>query len=184
MIAGGASIVVLMLPRKNSPFVEVDEEVAETMAEVVQRMKQRGMTWSERGLSTREIGCIDMHRASGASVQRRLRSKAITDCTVSTPELWQGLERPLMVVKHPLSGIARPEKFSLDAGRWCVMLSRHKLACVVVGREGIDESLSDYQHDSCVTPCGADDVAWRGWQAHWSLWQQLTSERRIVKMAA
>ena len=53
-----------------------------------------------------------------------------------------------MVVKHPLSGAARFSGFSLDAGRLCVMLSRHQLACLVVTRDGLDHTLEVHKHES------------------------------------
>ena len=53
------------------------------------------------------------------------------------PRNWQGLQRPIMIAKHPLSGHARLDRFALEPGRWRVMLTRHQSPCVIVGHDGI-----------------------------------------------
>jgi hypothetical protein len=40
------------------------------------------------------------------ALSRSLREKVMVD----TPERWQGLERPLMILVHPLSGVSPPHK--------------------------------------------------------------------------
>jgi len=42
---------------------------------------------------------------------------------------------------HPLSGRRDATAFHLEAGRLCVLASRHRHACVVVARAGIAELL-------------------------------------------
>ena len=115
-----------------------------------------------------DIGCADAHVASNAAVARNLRTLGLSseDVIAETPEQWQGLQRALMVVKHPLSGKQRLEPFSLDPGRWCVMLSRHQAGCVIVARDGIDGTLRDHQHDCANRPMQAIDLEWIGWKAH------------------
>jgi hypothetical protein len=43
--------------------------------------------------------------------------------------------------RGPLSGRADASEFHLDAGRPCVMLSRHRVACFVVTRGGLEDLL-------------------------------------------
>ena len=40
---------------------------------------------------------------------------------VDTPERRQGLECPVMIVTHPLSGVLMPSAFDLETSRPCVM---------------------------------------------------------------
>lgn len=61
--------------------------------------------------------------------------------TVDTANRLQGREFDVMVVWHPLSGRRDTSEFHLDAGRLCVLLSRHKHCCIVVSRAGIREQL-------------------------------------------
>jgi hypothetical protein len=44
-------------------------------------------------------------------------------------------------VLHPLSGRRDATAFHLEAGRLCVLTSRHRHACIVVARAGIPELL-------------------------------------------
>ena len=46
-----------------------------------------------------------------------------------------------MIMLHPLSGRRDATAFHLEAGRLCVLASRHRHACIVVARAGIPELL-------------------------------------------
>jgi hypothetical protein len=185
LVASGASLVGLLLPSTDLPPEGVDEEVAAVMADVARRALEREATWvGKQQLTARDIGVIDPHVASGAAVRRALRARGIPSGTVSvdTAEIWQGQERPLMIVKHPLSGVQQLSPFSLEPGRWCVMLSRHQLGCIVVGREGIDTALTDDQHNCADRPMGGDNTEWAGWRAHWFVWRRLERLGRLVRV--
>jgi hypothetical protein len=101
---------------------------------------------------------------------------------VQTPEVWQGLQRPLMIVKHPLSGVAEPTGFELEPGRLCVGLSRHQLACILVTRDGIGEALDRHQHDCEHRPLGAEDIQWEGWSANRKIWAELEDHDRLFRL--
>jgi hypothetical protein len=185
LVAKGASIVALMLPAREIPPGELDDEVAELAAAVAERIIQRRPEWAAGGeLAAADIGIADAHVASGAAIGRHLRSGGIStdDMVVQTPELWQGLQRPIMVVKHPLSGQAKLDRFALEPGRWCVMLSRHQGACIIVGRDGIADALDRHHHDCAERPLGAEDMEWQGWRAHERLWHELSILGRIVRI--
>jgi hypothetical protein len=151
---------------------DVDDEVADTCACVVQRLLDRGPLWEgQRALTATDIGCADPHVRSGAVIRRELLRLGIAGVMVDTPEIWQGLERSIMVVKHPLSGGSRLAGFPLAPGRrLCVMLSRHQVGCVVVTRDGIADALEAHQRDSESRPAGAENPQWSGWLAHRELW--------------
>jgi len=184
MLATGATLAGILLPATDLPLADLDEGVAEVMAQVAQRLLERHAEWAgQRRLMARDLGCIDPHVASGAAVRRQLRKRGISadELMVDTPEIWQGLERPIMVVKHTLSGLPRLSSFSLEPGRWCVMLSRHQLGCVIVGREGIGAALERHRHNCADRPMGVDNAEWAGWRAHVALWGSMERMGRIVR---
>ena len=183
MIANGASIVSLVLPTREPTFEEVDTEIADTVAAVVERFVRRQPSWiGEAELGSANIGCIDPHVQSGGAVRDRLRAMGLDDVMVDTPEIWQGGQRAFMVVKHPLSNGGRPEEFDLEAGRWCVMLSRHLHGSIVVARGNVDTELADYRHDCRHTPSGAEDAIWRGYRAHSGVWDALRRRCRLLPL--
>jgi len=183
MIAGGATIVSLVLPAREPTFEEVDAEIAETMARLVERFVQRRPNWTGvRELGTADVGCIDPHVQSGGAVRDRLRALNLSEVMVDTPEIWQGGQRPLMVIKHPLLHATRPDDFDLEAGRWCVMLSRHLHGCVIVGRQNVGSVLESYRHDCGRTASGAEDSTWRGYRAHAGVWDALSRRNRLIPL--
>jgi hypothetical protein len=180
-IANGATVVSLLLPAREATFEEVDSEIADAMAAVVARFVQRQPSWiGMRELGAADVGCIDPHVQSGGAVRDRLRAMDFVDVMVDTPEIWQGGQRALTVVKHPLSDVRRPEEFDLDAGRWCVMLSRHLHGCIVVARDNVNSVLAGYRHDCGQTPSGAEDSVWRGYRAHAGVWDALGRRNRFI----
>lgn len=183
MIAAGATIVSLVLPEREPTFEEVDSEIADVMASVVERFVRRQPSWVGKAeLSPLDVGCIDPHVQSGGAVRDRLRAMGLDEVMVDTPEIWQGGQRALMVVKHPLSGARRPEEFDLEPGRWCVMLSRHLHGCIVVARANVDAVLTAYRHDCGRTSSGAEDAVWRGYRAHCAIWNTLRDRKRLLSI--
>jgi hypothetical protein len=185
LAASGATLVGLLLPPAELPADGVDDDVAALMAEVTQRALERGAAWEgKRRLAAHDIGGIDPHVASGAAVRRELRARGIDTAAlmVDTPEIWQGQERPLMIVKHPLSGRQRFEAFSLEPGRWCVMVSRHQLACIIVARDGLGKALDDHRHNCADRAMGGANTEWAGWSAHRTMWSWLEQRRRLVRV--
>jgi AAA domain len=185
LLGARATLVGVLLPPADLAPDEVDEEVAAVMAEISVRLLDRQATWDGvRQLTASDIGGIDTRVASGAAVRRALRLRGVSAdmCKVDTPEIWQGQERPLIVVKHPLSGQGRIDSFALEPGRWCVMLSRHQLGCVIVGRDGIGETLAAHRHDCGARALGGANTEWNGWQAHRTIWERLEQEGRLIRM--
>jgi hypothetical protein len=184
LCAEGASIVCIALPEQRSGGGP-DEELAELMAEVARRILERGAEWVGRGkLSARDIGCIDPHVAAGAAVRRYLQQKGLSpdELLTDTPECFQGLQRPVTILRHPLSGKSRLSPFEMDPGRLCVMLTRHLLFTVIVGRLGTEEALRDHLHSSADRVLGAENGEWLGWRSHVRLWRTLRRLGRIVRV--
>jgi hypothetical protein len=183
LLQHGASLTGVLLPGEPPAINERDPDLEELIARAIQRMLRRGARWvGNRHLQQSDIAVIDSHVLSGGGVRARLQERGLHDVRVATPELWQGRESPVVFVKHPLNVGGRPGGFDLDPGRFCVMLSRHQLACILVGRESIGTQLENYLHDSRGTPIASRDLVWKGFQAHSTVWRLLSSEQRLVRV--
>ncbi len=185
MLETGASVVGLMLPPREVALSHEDPGVSRLAAEVMSRILTRRTETTVCGLlEARHVGCVDSHVISGAATRRFLLESDIPvgdgGIMVDTPEIWQGLERPVMVVKHPLSGTAKYDAFGFEPGRFCVMLSRHQIGCIIVGRQGVGERLDAHLHDCASRPLGAENAEWTGWNAHREVWVYLDSRGRLV----
>lgn len=180
------SVAVLALPTPAAgPPLEEDVEVAARAAEVARRLLERGATVvSEEGsrpLVPGDIGLSASHRVMNTRITDALGDLTQQGVRVDTPERWQGLERQVMIVVHPLSGVVRPSAFDLSTGRLCVMASRHRIGLVIVTRDHLGTTLEEYLPvaDQAV---GLPDEAGRGHAQNLAVWQQLTTEGRVVRV--
>lgn len=165
-LASGESLVWRGLPEA-APGVN-DPELADTIAATIARLFARGaVIWDhegERPLQPGDVGVVCAQVTQVAAVRERLGS-GLGEVLVETADRFQGLERAIMVAWHPLSGRSEIGAFQLNAGRLCVMLSRHRIGCVVVGRAGIARRLG------AEVPMGErvlgqeGDPVYEGWRA-------------------
>ncbi len=87
-----------------------------------------------------------------------------------------GLEFEVVFVWHPLAGLPEVDGFHLDPGRRCVPLTRHRQACVVVGRAGDPELLEDRVPPPTAAYLGNDpDPVLDGWEVHRQVFQELSA---------
>ena len=96
--------------------------------------------------------------------------------TVDTANRLQGREYEATVVLHPLSGRRDATAFHLEAGRLCVLTSRHRQACIVVARAGIRELLDAHPSGEPVhlhEPVKFPD----GWAANQTVMEHLENHR-------
>ena len=177
-------MAVLALPTPDAgPPLEEDVEVAAKAAAVARRLLERGATVvtedGERALEPKDIGLAASHRVMNTRMLDALGELAEEGVRVDTPERWQGLEREVMIVVHPLSGVVRPSAFDLSTGRLCVMASRHRVGLVMVTRDHVGETLSAYLPvaDQAV---GLPDEAGRGHAQNLLVWEQLANGGRVV----
>jgi superfamily I DNA and/or RNA helicase len=126
------------------------------------------------------IGVVCAHVAQVSAVKERLGS-GLSEVYVETADRFQGLERAVMLVHHPLSGRVDADEFHTDAGRLCVMLSRHRIACLVFGRAGMSGML-ERQVLGGDRILGAVDKGYMGWKAHRTLLDALEREGRLVSL--
>ena len=81
-------------------------------------------------MSAADIAVVVPHVTQAAAIRALLSD--YPDVLVGTANALQGLERAAVVVLHPLAGYRTAEPFTLDPGRACVMLSRHRAHMSVV----------------------------------------------------
>jgi AAA domain len=179
------------LPHRQT--VRTDGAAIDACAELAARLLLRGaVTLSERGrrdVTAERIAVGVAHRDQAAAVRRALRDRAaaypvlggspeldVTRVVADTANRLQGREFDVMIMLHPLSGRRDATAFHLEAGRLCVLASRHRHACVVVARAGIPELLDAHPSAEPVhlgVPVKFPD----GWEAHQSFMAHLSRFR-------
>lgn len=95
------------------------------------------------------------------------------EISVDTANKLQGREFESVIVWHPLSGRRDASAFHLDAGRLCVLASRHRHSCVVVSRGGVADQLNAYPANEPVW-LGEPEPTMDGWHAHLKMLDHLT----------
>ena len=132
----------LELPEKYT--VRTDDQIAAQLAAIVEQALHRGGTVVDerhpdgRPLTSERIAVITAHNDQVQAVRYQLHALGVNPdlVVVSTANKIQGREYDLVAVWHPLAGRRDATTFHLEAGRMCVMLSRHRQGCVVVGGRG------------------------------------------------
>jgi hypothetical protein len=132
------------LPARHT--IRTDPEAISACATLAARILQRGaVTCSERApsgvrLTAERIAIGTAHRDQAHAIRAAL-GPDLAAVTVDTANRLQGREFDVTIVLHPLSGRRDATAFHLEAGRLCVLTSRHRHACIVVARAGIPELL-------------------------------------------
>jgi superfamily I DNA and/or RNA helicase len=115
------------------------------------------------------------HRDQAAAVRSALaRRGGPAGITVDTANRLQGREYDVTIVLHPLSGRLDASAFHLEAGRLCVLTSRHRHACIVVARAGIQDLLDAHPSTEPVhlnVPVKFPD----GWEANQAMMTHLVA---------
>ncbi len=132
--------------------IRTDREIAGTLASLISRLRDREpIVTDERNADSRHLVLSDVALVTAHNDQVLTARKALSDAgvnpdelTVSTANKIQGREYQVVFVWHPLAGRRDATAFHLEAGRMCVMLSRHRHACIVVGRAGASRLLSEF----------------------------------------
>lgn len=164
--------------------VRTDQHVAAHLAAVVTQALARGGTVvdernpSGRPLTGARIAVIAAHNDQVQAVRYQLHALG-TDpdqVVISTANKIQGREYDLVAVWHPLAGRRDATTFHLEAGRMCVMLSRHRHACIVVGRAGAEQLMAEFP-DSEPVFLDEPEKFPDGWQANYQVLQHLHGQR-------
>jgi len=161
--------------------VRTDAEAASACASLAMRLLERGtVAVSEdapdgRLVDASRIAIGTAHRDQVAVVRSFLGPLG-EDITVDTANRLQGREYDVTIVLHPLSGRRDATAFHLEAGRLCVLTSRHRHACIVVARAGIPELLDAHPSHEPVhlnVPVKFPD----GWEANQAVLAHLEKHR-------
>ncbi len=167
------------LPARHTPRTDTGAVMACAM--LAARLLQRGpVTYSEtapagRPLTQQQIAIGTAHRDQARAIRAALGPQH-AGLTVDTANRLQGREFDVTIVLHPLSGRRDATAFHLEAGRLCVLASRHRHACLVVARAGIPELLDAHPSTEPVhlnVPAKFPD----GWAAHQTVMAHLSTCR-------
>ena len=164
------------LPARHT--VRADAEAVAACAALAARFVQRGaLYYSERAAAgapaaADRIAVGTAHRDQAQAIRALLRANGLPGITVDTANRLQGREFDAVVVLHPLSGRRDATAFHLEAGRLCVLTTRHRHACIVVARAGIPELLDAHPSTEPVhlnVPVKFPD----GWEANQAIMSHL-----------
>jgi hypothetical protein len=167
------------LPSRHT--LRTDADAVAACGALAARILQRGcISFSERNpggaaVTARQMAVGTAHRDQAKAVRAAL-GPGLADITVDTANRLQGREFDVVIVLHPLSGRRDATAFHLEAGRLCVLTSRHRHACIVVARAGIPELLDAHPSTEPVhlnVPAKFPD----GWEANQSVMAHLAQFR-------
>jgi hypothetical protein len=154
---------------------QTDPDAVGAIIDVVKELVDADMTIEDeygiRGLQPSNIAVGVTHRDQRDHIRTALQNTRtrtgvpVDEVVVDTANVLQGREFEIVVVWHPLSGRRDVSKFHLDAGRLCVLLSRHRQACIVVSRGGIRDQLAGHAPTEPVW-LGETTPVLDGWHAH------------------
>jgi len=180
-LAAATGWALYELPARHT--LRTDGEAAEACAKLALRLLERGpVAVSERDaggvpVTADRIAIGAAHRDQVAAIRSRLGA-AGAEITVDTANRLQGREYDVTIVLHPLSGRRDATAFHLEAGRLCVLTSRHRHACVVVARAGISELLDAHPSTEPVhlnVPVRFPD----GWEANQAIAAHLNNRKSL-----
>ena len=184
-VAGGKSIILVELP----PTVcgDDDPELADEIVCAVAVLQRHAQVSDRDGypvdVDPTMIGVACAQVAQVNAIRERLAQIGLDEVFVETANRFQGLQRPLMFIHHPLSGRADATAFHLDAGRLCVMLSRHSVGCWVFSRAGVQEPLRRYAPIGDRSLGISDDPEHDGWRSNIHIMKALREHGRTYPLA-
>jgi hypothetical protein len=158
-----------------APVITADPATAELIVGVVHRLLARGARAAcENRSGFEDLRASDLaigvpHNDQKDLLRALLDEAGLGRVVVDTANRLQGLTFEVVVAWHPLAGAAVTDAFHLDPGRLCVLLTRHRQACIVVGRDTDRELLEG------VPPATPGYLGWDpdpvldGWDAHESV---------------
>jgi hypothetical protein len=160
----------LELPRK--AVLQADPESVDLLVCLVRRLFDRQpKVRCERSpqfhhLQQHQVAVGVSHNDQKDFLRVALGAVGLDAVVVETANKLQGLEFEVVFVWHPLAGLPDADGFHLDPGRLCVLLTRHRQACIMVGRVTDRELLDD------VAPATPAYLGWDpdpvldGWEVH------------------
>ncbi|TIN20136.1 MAG: hypothetical protein E5Y51_03830 [Mesorhizobium sp.] len=120
------------------------------------------------------------HNDQKATVRALLDRAGYMTVIVDTANKLQGREFDVVVCWHPMAGLDEADEFHLESGRLCVMCTRHRHACVVIGRAGDRQLVEGLPPSTPAWPGADSDHILRGWEVHQNLFSALERYRVAV----
>jgi len=155
-----------------APVLTADPTTAVIIRELVHRLLARTaqVTCENRAgftpLRPADIAVGVSHNDQKDLLRALLDSYGLPGVRVDTANRLQGLTFEVVIAWHPLAGATITDAFHLDPGRLCVLLTRHRQACIVVGRD-TDRTLLEGVPPATPGFLGWDpDPVLDGWDAH------------------
>jgi hypothetical protein len=176
-VAAESGWAMYELPARHT--LRTDSEAVAACVTLAERILRRGaVAVSERApggspVSASRVAIGAAHRDQVAALRRALDGCGLDGVVADTANRLQGREFDVVLVLHPLSGRRDATAFHLEAGRLCVLASRHRHACIVVARAGIPELLDAHPSAEPVhlnVPVKFPD----GWEANQALLSHLS----------
>jgi hypothetical protein len=168
--AAGSGWAHVTLP--GTPVVTADPTTAAMIRDLVVRLfaRQARSRCEDRpefaDLRPRDVAVGVSHNDQKDLLRVLLDEVGLDTVPVETANRLQGLTYEVVVAWHPLAGAAVTDAFHLDPGRLCVLLTRHRQACIVVGRD-TDRTLLEGVPPATPGYLGWDpDPVLDGWDAH------------------
>ncbi|MEO7596107.1 MAG: AAA family ATPase [Byssovorax sp.] len=135
-----------------------------------------------RALEQADVAVAVSHNDQKDLLRAELADAGFPDVRVNTANKLQGLTFEVVIAWHPLSGLVEGDAFHLDPGRLCVMLTRHRQACIVLGRAA-DRRLVEGIPPSTPSYVGWDvNPALDGWYAHEAVFSALDPFRITARV--
>lgn len=155
-----------------APVLTADPRTAELIRDLVLRLFARDARamCENRAVPTRvqpsEVAVGVSHNDQKDLMRALLDDAGLVDVVVDTANRLQGRTFEVVVAWHPLAGSPVTDAFHLDPGRLCVLLTRHRQACIVVGRNS-DRTLLEGVPPATPGFLGWDpDPVLDGWDVH------------------
>lgn len=160
----------LLLP--GAPVLVADPASANLIVDLVTRLFARSAASrcenrpELTALSPGDIAIGVSHNDQKDLVRALLDGVGLRGVVVDTANRLQGLTFEVVIAWHPLAGAPVTDAFHLDPGRLCVLLTRHRQACIVLGRE------TDRQLLDGIPPATPGYLGWEpdpvldGWDVH------------------
>ncbi|WP_437656847.1 AAA family ATPase [Sorangium sp. So ce1182] len=167
----------------SSAVVTADPATASLLVRLVARLFARSPTVKcenttrARSLGQSDVAIVVSHNDQKDLLRIELSATGFDGVRVDTANKLQGLTFQVVFAWHPLAGLTDIDEFHLDPGRLCVMLTRHRHACIVVGRAADRELVQG------IPPATPSYVGWDmnpaldGWYVHEAVFRELEAHR-------
>lgn len=148
----------------------LDPDLCRHAGRVATELTEAGVTAVDAGTGKpprpATIAVVCARTQQVAAARSAVTGAAAASVVVDTVNRLQGMEYDIVLAVDPLAGHRRLGAFVLEAGRLCVMLSRHRIACGFLGRDDVDMTLARHVPTS-DRALGRDlDPEHHGWLAH------------------